>query len=215
MTAPNKALVGTHSSMKGQGEETYNTISYLSCAKTEKGNIWAGSDDGLIHITKNGGLTWKNVTPPDLGEALINSIEISPHNAATAYVAATRYRFNDLKPILLATNDYGNTWHTLTKGIASEDFVRVVREDPVQQGLLYAGTEGGLYISYDNGTLWHRFQLNLPVCPVTDLLIHDNDLIAATSGRGYWILDDLSSIQQSQRSCCSRQDETISAQTKL
>lgn len=183
---------------EGAGGENYNTISYLACSPHEKGVIWAGTDDGLVHITKNGGLTWKLVNPPKLKEAIVNSIEVSPHDPASAYVVATRYKFNDLSPLIYYTNDYGRSWKLITDGIASENFVRVVREDPFKKGLLYAGTEGGLYLSYDNGRLWHKYQLNLPICPITDLLIHNNDLIAATSGRGYWILDDLGAIQQSQ-----------------
>ncbi|MEL7222373.1 MAG: glycosyl hydrolase, partial [Bacteroidota bacterium] len=182
---------------EGAGGENYNTISYLACSPHDSWVIWAGSDDGLVHVTQDEGQTWQEVTPPEIGEALINTIEVSPHNPATAYVVATRYKFNDFAPLIYRTDDFGATWTKITRGIAPEDFVRVVREDPTRQGLLYAGTETGLYVSYSNGKYWHRFQQNLPVCPINDLTIRDNDLIAATSGRGFWVLDDLGFIQQS------------------
>lgn len=182
---------------EGAGGENYNTISYLACSPHEAGVIWAGSDDGLVHHTRDEGVTWNNVTPPEISEALIQNIEVSPHNPAAAYVVATRYRFNDFRPLVYYTNDYGKTWEKIVDGIASDHFVRVVREDPIQPGLLYAGTESGLYISFDHGKQWRRFQQNLPICPITDLQIQDNDLVAATSGRAFWILDDLSPLQQS------------------
>lgn len=182
---------------EGAGAENYNTISYLACSPYEAGLLWAGSDDGLVHLTRNEGQSWENVTPKELGEAVINCIEVSPHNPATAYIVAHRYRFNDLRPMIFFTSDYGNSWSRIKEGIAGNHFVRVVREDPKRPGLLYAGTEGGMYISFDQGRQWHRFQLNLPICPITDLTIHDNDLIASTSGRGFWILDDLGPLQQS------------------
>jgi photosystem II stability/assembly factor-like uncharacterized protein len=182
---------------EGAGSENYNTISYLACSPHQAGVIWAGSDDGLLHLTRDEGASWTNVTPPGISEALIQSIEVSPHNPAVAYVVATRYRFNDFRPIIYYTDDYGKQWQKIVDGIASDHFVRVVREDPRQQGLLYAGTENGLYISFNNGAHWQEFQQNLPICPITDLQIQDNDLVAATSGRAFWILDDLSPLQQS------------------
>jgi photosystem II stability/assembly factor-like uncharacterized protein len=182
---------------EGAGAEVYNTISYLACSPHDTGVIWAGSDDGLLHLTRDGGLTWNAVTPPDLGECLINAIEVSPHSPAAAYVAATRYKFNDFAPLIYYTDNYGKSWRKIVDGIAPDHFARVVRADPRRPGLLFAGTEAGFYISFDNGLRWRRLQLNLPVCPITDLYIRDNDLIAATSGRGFWILDDLSVFQQS------------------
>lgn len=182
---------------EGAGGEVYNTISYVSCSPHEADVLWVGSDDGLVHLTSNGGKNWEDVTPPKLKESIINCIEVSPHNPAAAYVVAMRYKFNDFTPMVFFTDDYGKNWKKIVDGIASQDFVRVVREDPKQKGLLYAGTETGLYISFNNGENWHRFQLNLPVCPINDLTIKDNDLIAATSGRAFWILDDLGSLQQS------------------
>lgn len=182
---------------EGAGGENYNTISYLACSPHDAWVIWVGSDDGLVHVTRDEGQRWQNVTPPDLEEALINSIEVSPHDPATAYVVATRYKFNDFTPLLYKTEDFGASWTKMTRGIAPDDFVRVVREDPLRAGLLYAGTETGLYISYSGGKFWYRFQGNLPVCPITDLTIQGNDLIAATAGRGFWILDDMGYLQQS------------------
>lgn len=182
---------------EGAGGENYNTISYIACSPHEASVLWVGSDDGLVHLTKNKGKNWENVTPPKLKESIINSIEVSPHDPAAAYIVATRHKFNDFSPMIFFTDDYGKSWKKIVEGIASLDFVRVVREDLTQKGLLYAGTETGLYLSFNNGNNWHRFQLNLPVCPINDLTIKDNDLIAATSGRAFWILDDLSAIQQS------------------
>ncbi|NUO01283.1 MAG: glycosyl hydrolase [Saprospiraceae bacterium] len=182
---------------EGAGGENYNTISYMACSPHQRGFIWAGSDDGLVHLTFDEGKNWQDVTPSGLDEALINCIEVSPHEAGTAYVVASRYKFDDFSPLIYYTKDYGKTWKKIVNGIEIDDFVRVVREDPARPGLLYAGTETGIYVSFDYGESWQRFQLNLPTCPVNDLLIHDNDLVAATSGRGFWILDDLGSVQQS------------------
>ncbi|NER12961.1 glycosyl hydrolase [Leptobacterium flavescens] len=180
------------------GGENYNTLMYLVESPHEKGVLWAGSDDGLLHLTRDGGANWKNVTPPRMQEGIINSIEVSPHDPGTAYIAVMRYKFNDLKPYIYKTSDYGNTWTKITDGIDDpHTFVRVVREDPKTKGLLYAGTETGLYISANDGASWQKFQLNLPVVPINDLVIQDNDLVAATAGRSFWILDDLGAIQQS------------------
>jgi len=181
---------------EGAGGENYNTISYIACSPHEAGVIWAGTDDGLLHLTRNEGRDWSNVTPPRLGEALIHCIEISPHNPAAAYVVATKYRFNDLRPLAYYTQDYGQNWMEITDGIDREAFLRVIREDPRRPGLLYGGTEAGLYISLDNGRHWQSFQLNLPACPIQDLAVKGNSLIAATSGRALWILDGLEPLQQ-------------------
>ena len=178
------------------GGEVYNTISYIACSPHKAGVIWVGTDDGLVQLTDDEGKTWNNVTPPGLAESLINAIEVSPHDPATAYVAVTRYKFDDLSPFIFITHDFGKNWQKAINGLPADNFVRVVREDPKQRGLLYAGTENGLYLSFDNGKNWQNFQSNLPVCPVTDLTISDNDLVVATSGRAFWILDDLSTLQQ-------------------
>lgn len=180
---------------EGAGGEVYNTIAYLELSQHDPNVIWTGSDCGLIHVTRDGGANWTNVTPPGLGEVLINSIDVSPHDPASAYAVATNYKFNDFRPMVYHTKDYGRSWREIKKGLPCDSFVRVVREDEKVPGLLYAGTETGLFISYTFGQLWEPMQLNLPVCPVTDLTFQDNDLVVSTSGRAFWILDDLSSIQ--------------------
>ena len=178
------------------GGENYNTIMALVASPHEEGMLWVGSDDGLIHITKDGGANWENITPPDLPEGIINSIEVSPHDAATAYVVVMRYKSMDLKPYIYKTSDYGKSWTKIINGITDpHTFVRVVREDPKRKGLLYAGTETGLYISFNDGQNWQPFQLNLPIVPINDLIFQDNDLVAATAGRSFWILDDVVAIQ--------------------
>ena len=180
------------------GGENYNTLMSLVASPHNPDVLWAGSDDGLIHITRDGGETWINSTPKGLKEGIINSIEVSPHNPETAYAVVMRYKFMDLNPYIYKTEDYGENWDLITDGIEGEhNFVRVVREDPKVPGLLYAGTETGFYISLNDGEYWEPFQNNLPIVPINDLYIQDNDLIAATAGRSFWILDDLSAIQQS------------------
>ena len=178
------------------GGEVYNTIMYAVESQHKDGTIWTGSDDGLIHITRDGGTNWKNVTPRGMDEGMVNAIEISPHNPGTAYVAFTKYKFGDLSPYIYKTTNYGSTWTQKSKGILDDAFVRVVREDPAQKDLLYAGTETGLYLSMNGGKLWTSFQLNLPTVPITDLTIRNNDLIASTQGRAFWILDDLTPLHQ-------------------
>lgn len=181
---------------EGAGGENYGTLSYVVESPHESGVIWAGSDDGLVHLTRNGGDNWQNITPAGLEECLINAIEVSPHDPATAYIATTRYKFNDPKPGLYKTTNYGKSWTRIDKGIPDGAFTRVVREDTERQNLLFAGTETGMYISYDGGQQWTAFQLNLPLVPITDLIIRHGDLIAATQGRAFWILDDLGLIRQ-------------------
>ncbi len=178
------------------GAENYGTIAYVAASPFEKGVIWTGSDDGLVHLTRDGGATWKNVTPRGLEECLINAIEISPHDKATVYIATTRYKFNDHRPGLYKTTDYGATWTKIDNGIPSNAFTRVVREDQVRRDLLLAGSEIGLFMSWDGGKNWSSFQLNLPITPITDLIVHQGNLVAATSGRSFWILDDLSLLRQ-------------------
>ncbi|UCD60945.1 MAG: glycosyl hydrolase [Flavobacteriaceae bacterium] len=178
------------------GAENYGTIAHMIESPHEKGVLWTGSDDGLVHITKNGGESWENVTPKGLRECLINAIDVSPHYPATAYIATTRYKFNDYTPALYKTTDYGKTWTNISSGIPYGSFTRVVREDVSRKNLLYAGTEKGIYISWNGGVSWEPFQLNLPVTPITDLMVHQGDLIVATSGRSFWILDDLGALAQ-------------------
>ncbi|HEU4873958.1 MAG TPA: hypothetical protein VFT44_12740, partial [Pyrinomonadaceae bacterium] len=181
------------------GAENYGTLSYISESPHEKGVIWTGSDDGLVYLTRDGGANWKNVTPRGLAECLINAIEVSPHDKATAYIATTRYKFNDHAPGLYKTTDYGNTWTKISNGLPANAFTRVVREDEVRRDLLFAGTELGLFLSWNGGKDWSPFQLNLPITPITDLRVHKGNLIAATSGRSFWILDDLSVLRQYKR----------------
>jgi photosystem II stability/assembly factor-like uncharacterized protein len=178
------------------GAENYGTIAYVIESPHEEGVIWVGSDDGLVHITKDNCANWTNVTPAGLEECLINAIDVSPHDPATAYIATTRYKFNDHTPALYKTTNYGKTWTNITNGIPKGAFTRVVREDDVRQGLLYAGTETGVYVSWNDGQKWYPLQLNLPITPITDLAVKNNDLVAATSGRSFWILDDLDLLRQ-------------------
>ncbi len=181
---------------EGAGGEVYETIYYVMESRQDANTIWVGSDDGLVHLTRDGGKNWANVTPPGLGEAQINAIETSPFTDGTAYVAATKYKFNDLTPYVFKTTDFGKSWKAITSGIAPDHWVHVVREDPVRRDLLYGGTELGMYLSFDGGEHWQPWQLNLPIVPVNDLQVHGNDLVAATQGRGFWILDDLSPVRQ-------------------
>ena len=189
-------LGGAPYTNEGAGGENYGTISYLIEAPSEAGVFWAGSDDGLVHLTRDNGKTWTNVTPKGLEETLINSIEVSPNDKATAYLATTRYKFNDFTPGLYKTTDYGKSWKKIDSGIPDGAYTRVIREDDQRKDLLFAGTETGLYLSYDGGQKWQPFQSNLPVTPITDLKVHQNDLIAATMGRSIWILDDLAPLRQ-------------------
>ena len=179
------------------GVEYYCTIFAANESSVQEGLMWVGSDDGLIHITRDGGANWENITPPQMPKWLmINSIEPSPFDPAVCYVAGTLYKTGDFKPYLYKTSDYGKTWIKITNGIEKEHFTRVLRADPVRKGLLYAGTETGMYISFDDGASWNKFQLNLPIVPITDLTIKEHSLIVATQGRSIWILDDLTVLHQ-------------------
>jgi photosystem II stability/assembly factor-like uncharacterized protein len=181
------------------GAEFYSTIFVISESILEKGVIWTGSDDGLIHVTRDNGTTWENVTPPlSMSPKLnmINSIDSSPFDKGTVYVAATSYKFGDYTPYLYKTEDYGKKWTLITNGIKDNYYTRVIRTDQKRKGLLYAGTEWGMYVSFDDGTSWNPFQLNLPVTAIRDLQVRDNDLIVATHGRSFWIIDDLTPLHQ-------------------
>ena len=179
------------------GVEYYCTIFAANESPIKEGLIWVGSDDGLLHLTRNGGENWENVTPKDLPEWLmVNSIEPSAFDPAVCYVAGTLYKTGNFKPYLYKTVDYGKNWSLITNGIDSEHFTRVLRADPLKKGLLFAGTETGMYISHDDGISWNPFQLNLPIVPITDLTIKNGSLIVSTQGRGIWILDDLTVIHQ-------------------
>jgi photosystem II stability/assembly factor-like uncharacterized protein len=182
----------------GRLEESYCTIFAVTESVLQKGTIWVGSDDGLVHLTRDGGAHWLDVTPAAMPAwSRINFIEASPHDAGTAYLAVNRYQFDDFAPYIYKTGDYGKTWKLLTAGIPGKSFVRSVREDPKRRGLLYAGTETGVYVSFDDGENWQSLQLNLPVVPVTDLKIKNGDLVIATQGRSFWSLDDITPLEQS------------------
>ena len=181
------------------GAEFYSNIFAINESPSEKGVIWVGSDDGLIHITKDNGDTWENITPP-AGMSpklnMINCIDPSPFKKGTAYVAATTYKFGDYTPYLYKTSDYGKTWKVITNGIKDNHYTRAIRSDKTREGLLYAGTEWGMYVSFDDGLNWNSFQLNLPITAIRDLHVRDNDLIAATHGRSFWMIDDLTPLHQ-------------------
>jgi hypothetical protein len=179
--------------------EYYDVIFTMAESPVKPGLIWTGSDDGLVYITKDGGKHWENVTPKGLPEWMqINTIEASPFDAATAYFAGTKYQLDDFQPYLYKTTDYGKTWSVITRGIPSRAFTRVIREDPNHRNLLVAGTETGMYVSFNGGDNWQSFQLNLPVVPITDLAFQkrENELVVATQGRAFWIFDDLPLLYQ-------------------
>jgi len=178
------------------GAENYGTLAYVLESPHEAGVFYTGSDDGFVHITKDNGESWQNITPKNLGESLVNAVEVSPHDKATVYIATTKYKFNDHTPAIYKSTDYGTTWTAINTGIPYGAFTRVVREDPIKKDLLYAGTEKGLYLSWNGGKSWKPFQLNLPKTPITDIKINHKNLIVATSGRAFWILDDVSMLSK-------------------
>lgn len=176
--------------------ESYNNLFNIEESPIKEGVIWVGSDDGLVHVTQNGGESWKNVTPKGLKESIINVVEPSPHDPGTAYIAVAGYKMNDFTPHIYTTKNYGDTWEKIVNGLPGDTFARSVREDPDRKGLLYAGTETGVFVSFDDGTLWLPLQNNLPEVPITDLRVKRKDLVVATQGRALWILDDLSPLHQ-------------------
>jgi hypothetical protein len=179
------------------GVEYYCTIFAACESPYERDLLWTGSDDGLVHVSRDGGKNWTNVTPPAMPKwCMVNSVEPDPFRKGGLYLAATSYKSGDYKPYLFHTTDYGKTWRTIVNGINPEHFTRVVRADPKRQGLLYCGTEEGMYVSFDDGENWQRFQLNLPIVPITDLTIKNDNLIAATQGRSIWMIDDLTVLHQ-------------------
>jgi photosystem II stability/assembly factor-like uncharacterized protein len=179
------------------GTEYYDTIFAIAESPVVKDEIWAGTDDGWVHITRDGGKTWTNVTPKELPEwSRISLIETSPRDAGTAYVAVDRHQNDDYHPYIFKTSDFGATWTKLINGIPDNTFVRAVREDPKKPGLLYAGTEGGVFISFNDGAEWRPLKLNLPTVPIHDLVIKDDDLVLATHGRAFWILDDIEPLRE-------------------
>ena len=177
--------------------EYYDTLFAVAESPVERGLIWAGSDDGLVHVTRDGGKSWSDVTPKDIPAwSRIDLIDPSPHDAGTAYLAADRSRWDDFHPYLYKTMDYGQTWTKITDGLPDNVFTHAIREDTIHKGLLFAGTETGIWVSFDDGAKWQSLQLNLPTVPVHDMTIHGNDLIVATHGRSFWILDDILSLRQ-------------------
>jgi hypothetical protein len=175
----------------------YCTIFTAAESVLEKDLLWTGSDDGLINVSKDGGQNWENVTPKEAGQWMMwNCVETDPFVKGKAYFVGTKYKSDDFTPYIFKTEDYGKTWVKITNGIVANHFARCIRADKKVKGLLYAGTEYGMYISYDDGANWKPFQLNLPMVPVTDLTIKENDLIVATQGRAFWVLDDLTLVQQ-------------------
>ena len=180
------------------GAENYGTISYMVESPHEAGVFYTGSDDGLVYRTKDNGISWENVTPKGLDETLINSIEVSPHDPATVYIATTRYKFNDFTPALYKSTNYGQSWTLISKTLPKDTYTKVVREDTARKDLLFAGTVAGVYASWDGGLHWKSLQLNLPKTPITDLRVAHNDLVVATQGRSFWILDDLEFLRQTE-----------------
>jgi len=181
------------------GAEFYSNIITIAESAQEEGVIWVGSDDGMIHVTRDGGKNWQDVTPPiSISPKLnmMNCIDVNPFVKGGAYLAATSYKFGDYRPYLYKTTDYGKTWALITNGIDKGYYTRAIRADKTRKGLLYAGTEWGMYISFDDGANWQPFQLNLPITSIRDLKVKDNNLIAATHGRGFWLIDDLTPLYQ-------------------
>ena len=178
------------------GAEFYHTVFAIEESRQKAGTIWVGADDGLVHITRDGGKNWQDVSPPHRGEAMINAIDLSPHQDGKAYLAVTGYKLNDFKPYIYRTTNYGSRWRRIDRGLPDGAFVRVVREDPVVPGLLYAGTEKGIFVSFDDGRAWQSLDLNLPAVPVTDLQAREDGLAVATQGRAFWVLDDLWALRQ-------------------
>lgn len=185
--------------------EYYCTIFTAAESALEKDLLWTGSDDGLVHVSRDGGGTWQNVTPKDCPKAIMwNCIETGGFKKGTAYIVGTRYKSDDFAPYIYKTEDYGQSWKLIVNGIGRMHFTRAMRADPVREGLLYAGTEYGMYISYDDGNNWKKFQQNLPEVPITDLTIKNNNLVVATQGRSIWVLDDLDILQQVQAGIVNR-----------
>src|SRR5437016_1514693 len=181
------------------GEEVYAALYSMRSSRREPGVFWSGSNDGPVWVTKDNGKTWKNVTPPMAAGGRVHTIEDSPHRNGSAYVSIYRMYLNDFKPYLYMTNDYGAHWTLLTdgtNGIPSDEPMHVVREDPEQEGLLYAGTLQGAYVSFDQGKHWQTLQQNLPATPVTDFKVHHGDLLASTMGRSFWIMDNIAPLRQ-------------------
>jgi photosystem II stability/assembly factor-like uncharacterized protein len=186
--------------------EYYDTVFAIAESPVEKGVIWAGSDDGLVHVTRDGGQHWANVTSKEFGEwSLVSILDASPHAGGTAYVAIDKHKLDDYKPYVFKTGDYGKSWTKITAGLPENGYAHSVKEDPKRKGLLFAGTENGIYVSFDDGGRWQPLKLNLPTTPIHDLMVKNDDLIAATHGRAFWILDDISPLRQMNASTASEE----------
>src|SRR5262249_26659863 len=184
--------------------EYYDVVFRLAESPKQDGLLWAGTDDGLVHVTHDGGKTWEKVTPKETPEwAMISLIEASPFEAGTAYAAVDAHKLDNFKPYIFKTSDFGKTWTKLVSGLPDSSYVHVVREDPKRKGLLYAGTETGIWVSFNDGANWQPLQLNLPATPIHDLIVHRDDLAVATHGRSFWVLDDLSPLRQVSASTAS------------
>ncbi|MCY7378707.1 MAG: glycosyl hydrolase, partial [Gemmatimonadaceae bacterium] len=181
---------------EGAGGETYGTIVHIAESPHDASTIYVGTDDGLVQLTRDGGRTWTNVTPRDAMLGLANNVEVSPHDPATVYLAFRRDRHGDYAPLAFKSADYGRSWTRITNGLRALEPVRVIREDPERRNLLYAGTETGVYVSWNGGAEWSAFSRNLPITPVTDLSVRHGDLYAATEGRAFWAMDDLTPVRQ-------------------
>ncbi len=188
---------------EGAGGEIYNTIVHIVESPREQGTIWVGTDDGLVQLTRNNGRTWSNVTSPSWGEGLVYSIEVGPHAHGTAYIAFSRRKWGEDTPHFFRTRDYGKTWTDLATLLPRDHPARVIREDPVRKDLLFAGTEHGLWISFDGGRAWQSFQHGVPIVPISDIQVHHDDLIVATEGRAFWVLDDITPLRQLQPAVAS------------
>lgn len=187
------------------GEEYYSCLYVLAESPVQKGVLWAGANDGPIHVSRNGGATWTQVTPPDLPPGgRVQTLEASPHAAGKAYACVLRYQLDDWRPHVYRTEDFGASWTSIVNGLPVDQPVRVVREDPEREGLLFAGTEFGLYVSFNDGAVWQPFQRNLPVTPVTDMKIAHGDLVLSTMGRGFWIMDDIAPLRQWSKGVAAR-----------
>jgi photosystem II stability/assembly factor-like uncharacterized protein len=191
-----QGLNGGPFTVENYGGEFYGTILTITASPHDYGTLWIGSDDGVIHVTRNDGESWQDVTPGNLRGAMVNSIDVSPHEPGTAYVAVAAYKMNDFRPYIYKLTDYGRRSTRLDRDLPDDNFIRVVREDPEHKGLLYAGGESGMFVSFDDGAHWQDLNVNLPTVPVTDLMVRQGDLIAATQGRGIWVLDDLSPLRE-------------------
>lgn len=193
-TPETQVISGTPITLDVTGEEHFSVLYEIQESPHEEGVIWTGANDGPIHVTRDGGMNWSDVTPEMGPYGRVQTIEVSPHNPAKAYASILRYQLGDFAPYAFRTEDYGESWTPIVNGIPDDHPVRVVREDPDREGLLYAGTEFGVYVSFDDGENWQPFQRNLPVTPITDMKVVHGDLVVSTMGRGFWIMDDLTPL---------------------